>query len=160
MWFFMNLCYILSLLSFATILIAFSQSFLGFPVFKAGEITFIIFTSILYFLTETLVIFFFVGTGVSVKEYTLEKKKDPAYHHKSIAIKRKVYPPLLLNILLMIVLFSLAGAVDTEKFPRWGYQTLFAFCICHYIYAKIIQHQSFRKNTENILAMVGMKLPA
>lgn len=151
-------CYVMSLLTFVMLIAAFAQSHFHFQIFQASPLTFIILTSIVYLFTETLVIFFFVGTGVSVKEYTLEHHLKNDYYKKTIAIKRKVYPPLLLNMGLMMTLFILAGAVDTGHLPRWGYQIFFASCLGHYVYAKKNQNDCFRENTENILAMSGLHL--
>lgn len=156
MWFFMYSCYVMTVVTFITLIIAFFQSFLKFSVFNADHVTFIIFTSILYCFTETLVIFFFVGTGVSVKEYTLEKNLDHSFHKRSIAIKRKVYPPLMLNLLFLMVLFILVGAVDTYRFPGWLYYILFFGCIVHYIKIKLVQNECFRENTQIILDMSGI----
>lgn len=157
MWFFMNTCYALSCLTLVLLLISFFQSFWQFQVFQANHLTFIILTSIIYLFTETLVIFFFVGTGVSVKEYTQEHKLDTQFHKKSIAVKRRVYPPLLLNMLFMIILFIMVGAVDTGHIAAEIYQLYFLFCLGHYLYTKKIQNDCFRVNTENILAMSGVK---
>lgn len=157
MWFFMITCYVLSLITFLLFLVGFAQSFFNFPVWHAHHLTFMILISIVYLFTETLVIFFFVGTGVSVKEYTLEHKLDEGYHKRSIAIKRRVYPPLMLNILLMIILFIIVGAVDTRRMPAWPYQLFFIGCFIHYIKIKIIQHGCFKDNTDIILEMSGVK---
>lgn len=157
MWFFMITCYISSLITFLCLVLAFSQSFFKFDIFHANHITFIILTSIIYSFTETLVIFFFVGTGVSVKEYCLDHKLDPSYHKRSIAIKRKVYPPLMKNLGLMIIVFILAGAVDTGRVPAWIYQALFLFGIWHYVRIKVIQNECFKDNTNIVLEMSGLK---
>ena len=116
-----------------------------------------ILTSILYCFTETLVIFFFVGTGVSIKEYTLEHQLDQTFRQRSLSIKRQVYPPLMLNLLLMSILFVLVGAVDTNRVPAWIYQLFFIVCLWHYIQVKIIQNTCFRNNTQLILDMAGVK---
>ena len=158
MWFFMITCYVMSLLSFLMLCAALLQSYLHFQVFQANEVTFIILTSIVYLFTETLIMFFFVGTGVSVKEYTQEHHLKPDFHKKSLSIKFKVYPPQLLNILLMIILFIMIGAVDTRHVQIWVYQTYFWICLAHYVNVKKIQNECFRSNTENILAMSGLKL--
>ena len=157
MWFFMNSCYLLSLLTFLFLLVGLLQSFTHFSVLAANHVTFMILVSIIYCLTETLVIFFFVGTGVSVKEYTRDHNLDVQYHKRSIAIKRRVYPPLMLNLLFMIILFVLAGAVDTDRMPTWIYQLIFIACLAHYIKVKIIQHGCFKDNTQIILDMSGIK---
>jgi len=157
MWFFMNSCYFLSFLTFVILLIALSQSFLHFSVLAANHVTFMILASIVYCFTETLVIFFFVGTGVSVKEYTHQHNLDTQYHKRSIAIKHRVYPPLMLNLLFMIILFVLVGAVDTGRMPNWLYQLIFIGCLAHYIKAKVIQNSCFKDNTQIILEMSGIK---
>lgn len=157
MWFFMNTCYILTFLTIATLCVGFFQGLFHFPIFKANHVTFMILTSILYAFTETLVIFFFVGTGVSIKEYTQSKQLDHRFHKQSIAIKRKVYPPLLLNMLFMIILFIMVGAVDTHRVPKWIYLALYAFCIYDYIRIKLIQNECFRANTNVVLEMSGLK---
>ena len=155
MWFFMNTCYLLSLLSFSMFLVAFIQSILNFHVLQANHLTFMILTCIVYSFTETLVIFFFVGTGVSVKEYSIDHHLDSAYHKRSIALKHKVYPPLMLNILFMVILFVLVGAVDTHRLPALLYQVIFIGCLAHYVKTKIIQHECFKSNTRIILEMSG-----
>ena len=157
MWFFMYSCYFMSLVTFVSLLLAFFQSFLKFNIFSAVHVTFIILTSILYAFTETLVIFFFVGTGVSVKEYTRDHNLDHGFHKRSIAIKRKVYPPQMMNILYLTILFILVGAVDTGRFPLWVYSLLFAGCIYDYARNKVIQNQCFKENTQIILDMSGIE---
>lgn len=159
MWFFMNTCYVLSLLTMLMLVLAFFQNLFQFQIFQANEVTFIILTSIIYLFTESLIIFFFVGTGVSVKEYTLAHNLTPEYHRQSIAIKRKVYPPQLLNMLFMMILFVLVGAVDTGHVPVWVYRLYFVFCLRNFLMAKKIQHDSFRENTHNILRMSGITPP-
>lgn len=146
----------MTFLSLLFLLTAFAQNFLQFNILQADHVTFMILTSIVYLFTETLVIFFFVGTGVSVRDYTKDHGLDPSFHQRSIAIKRRVYPPLLLNILFMIILFVLVGAVNTNRFPAWGYQLIFLGCILHYLKVKWLQNSCFRDNTQIILDMSGI----
>jgi len=156
MWFFMITCYIMSLITFIFLIVGFLQSIINFPIFKADHVTFMILISMVYLFTETLVIFFYVGTGVSIRDYTKDNNLDHTFHKRSITIKRKVYPPLLLNMLFMIILFILVGAADTHRIPLWMYQTIFAGCILHYIRIKIVQNICFRENTQIIFDMSGI----
>ncbi len=133
------------------------QSFKPFSIWHASPMSFLILTSIIYLFTETLVIFFFVGTGSSVKEFMQEKKITGDFHKRMITLKRKVYPPQLLNMLILIVAFILYGAADTGKMPFWIYRILLAAGLMHFIYAKIIQHKAFKENTFIILEMAGVK---
>jgi len=158
MWFFMNTCYLLSGLSFFLLVSAFTQSFFHFRIFSANHPTFIILTSIIYLFTETLVMFFFVGTGVSIKEYTQANHLNTDFHRQSIGIKRRVYPPQLLNMLILMTAFIMVGAVDTHRIPEWLYQIIFGVGIIHYVKAKLIQHNCFKENTNIVLKMSGVKI--
>ncbi len=157
MWFFMYTCYIFSLLSLGMLAIVLAQSFNHFHIFNASPMAFLILTSIIYLFTETLVIFFFVGIGVSVKEYMLEHKITADYHKRMIAIKRYVYPPQLLNMLILMVAFIIYGAADTGKMSVWIYRGLLGFGFIHFCFAKALQHRAFRESTFVILDMAGVK---
>lgn len=139
------------------LLIVLAQSFAPFKVLEASPLSFLILTSIIYLFTETLIMFFFVGTGVSVKEYMLEKKLHGDYHQRSIAIKRRVYPPQLLNLLILIVAFILFGAADNQKISLWLYRGALVVGILQFLNAKWVQNSCFRDNTQIILDMAGIK---
>jgi len=149
-------CYVMSFITFLFLCAAFLQSIFRFSILSADHVTFVILTSMVYLFSETLVIFFYVGTGVSIRDYTKDHKMDPSFHRRSIAIKRRVYPPLLYNMLFMIIVFILVGAVDTNRFPMWAYQMLFFACIAHYVKVKVGQNTCFRDNTQIILDMAGI----
>jgi hypothetical protein len=157
MWFFMITCYIFSAISMLMLLIVLGQSFVPFKVVHASPMSFLILTSIIYLFTETLVMFFFVGTGVSVKEYMLEKKISGDFHKRSIGIKRRVYPPQLLNILILMTAFILFGAADTHRISPWIYRGVLLLGIIQFVQAKLIQNDCFRDNTNIVLDMAGIK---
>ena len=139
------------------LLIVLAQSFVPFKVLEATPLSFLILTSIIYLFTETLIMFFFVGTGVSVKEYMQEQKIQGDFHKRSIAIKRRVYPPQLLNLLIVIVAFILFGAADNQKISLWLYRGALLIGIIQFLNAKWIQNACFRDNTQIILDMAGIK---
>ncbi|MBL8013632.1 MAG: hypothetical protein JNN05_07265 [Candidatus Omnitrophica bacterium] len=157
MWFFMITCYIFSTISFLMLLTVFAQSFYPFKIIHASALSFLILTSIIYLFTETLIMFFFVGTGVSIKEYMLEQKIYGDFHQRSIGVKRRVYPPQLLNLLILMIAFILFGAADTQKISPWLYRAVLAVGIIQFIDAKLIQNICFRDNTKIILDMSGIK---
>lgn len=157
MWFFMISCYVLSLVTSIMLFILMLQNYITVPFVKISPLTFLVFTSMVYCFTETLVIFFFVGTGVSIRDYSKEKNLSDGYRQRSLAIKHKLYPPTMLNLLLMIVLFVLPGVIHIGKFQNIYYHYYFILCLWHYVYTKIIQHECFKANTENILAMSGIQ---
>ena len=146
-------CYGMSLLSLILAVTAFLQSFFKFSVFQANPLTFMILTAIVYLLTETLVIFFFVDIGMQIKESTLHQQLDPQFHRRSITIKRKVFPALMLNLFWMMTVFVLIGAVDTHRFPQWAYRLFFLGGILHLGKTKWIENKGFREYTEIVREM-------
>lgn len=161
MWFFMFAIYILSGLTFGMLLLLMYQNYnIVIPYLKIAPLTFLVLTSIIYSLTETLIIFFFVGTGVSVKEFSAEKNLGEEFRKKAFQIKMKVYPLTLLNILIMIVLFIMPGAVRAGYVSWIVYQYYFIFALWHFLYTLVLQHQFIKENTENILAMSGVTRPS
>lgn len=157
MWVYMISCYVMSLVTFMLLVTGFFQSILRFPVFEAGHLLFMILTSIVYCFTETLIIFFFVGTGMGIKEFAIDHQLDPQFHRRSIALKRKVFPPLLLNILFMMILFILGGAVDTHRLPTWAYRIIFLGCIFHFGKTKRVEHENAKEITQIVREMSGVK---
>ncbi len=159
MWFFMISCYLLTAATTIMLFLTALQGHFHFNIFKATHPTFALLTIIFYLFTQTLVIFYFVGVGVSVKEYIQMHQLDPAYHRRSIAIKQKVYPPLLLNILLMMILFISGGAVDTKHLAGWLHGLLFYVSFFHFFKVIVVEHESFKEMTAIVLQMSGVIQP-
>ena len=159
MWFFMISCYVLTGLSYIMLLGLGIQGLVVFKMLGVNHPAFALLTAIIYLFTETLVIFFFVGTGVSIKEYTQEHNTSPEYHKQSIAVKRSIYPPLLLDILLFMIVFILGGAVDTNKLPGYVHGLVYVLFIIHFTRTIVIQHRCFKDNTGIILAMSDVQSP-
>jgi len=153
----MNTCYFLTLVTVILFAMAGLQGYFQFPVFQANHPTFALLFVIFYLFTQTLVIFFFVGTGVSIRDYIKERHVDAKYHRQSIALKRRVYPPLLLNMLFVMTLFVTGGAVDTGRLPAWFHGLLFYAAFFHFFLVITREHRAFQENTEIILEMSGIK---
>ena len=152
----MIIIYLLTGLSFLAILLTGLQGYLGFKILGVGHLTFGLATAIVYLFTEVLVMFFFVGTGVSIKEYVQEGKADSELHGRSVALKRKVYPPTLLNVLLVMTVFIMGGGVDTGGIPPWLHGILFVITLLHFAKTIGTQHVTFKENTAIILEMTGL----
>ena len=103
MWFFMYTCYLLSALSFLLMALIGLQGYFHFAVLSVNHPTLAMMAIIIYLFAETLVMFFFVGTGVSIKEYMQSHATAGDYHRQSLQIKRRLYPPTLANLLLMML---------------------------------------------------------
>jgi len=144
----MYACYLLTGISFASLLVTGIQGCFQFDVFGLPHLQFALLTSVTYLFTQTLVIFFFVGTGVSLKEFAQMHDLTEDFHRRSISIKRVIYPPTLLNMVLVCTWFCLIGGVQTEVVPAWIHGLLFFVTWFHFGWIIVIQHRCFRDNTQ------------
>lgn len=153
MWLFMIICYLFTVLSFFLLLLTGIQGYLEFSVFSLNHPALALLTAIIYLLAETLVIFFFVGSGSSIKEYVNEGLANSKLLQQSKLIKRKLYPPTILNILLVMAVFIIGGAVDTNVLPDWLHGLLFLITIFQFLIMGIIQNSCFRKNMDIMVSI-------
>ena len=68
MWSFMIMCYFLMLSNFLIILLTGLMGYFKFTVLGVAHAPFAVFAIIVFILTETLVMFFFIATGKSIKQ--------------------------------------------------------------------------------------------
>ena len=117
-----------------------------------------LFISLIYIAAETLVMFFFVGTGVSIKEYIQENPNvDHIFYQKSIKLKRILYPPTMMATLLFVAMVILDGAWRLGQVNRYWFLSLYLGTVYYFFKSLIIQHRCFRDNTMIILEMTGTK---
>jgi len=117
-----------------------------------------LFISLIYIAAETLVMFFFVGTGVSIKEYLQENPNvDHTFYQKSNKLKRILYPPTMMATLLFVAMVILDGAWILGQVNRYWFLSLYLGTVYYFFKSLIIQHRCFRDNTMIILEMTGTK---
>ena len=106
MWFFMIMCYVLVAISGLGLLQIGLNHYFDF--FITNRISFDLIVSIIFIAAQTLVIFFFVGTGVNVREY-LESHPELGgeLYKKMFAIKRRLYPPTMMVTMLFLSLIHI-----------------------------------------------------
>lgn len=157
MWFFMISCYALTLLTLIMMILTGIQGHFQFHILNANHPTFALLTIIFYLFTESLVIFYFVGTGVSIKDFTEASKLPPDYRKQSLKVKMRIYPPTLLNMFFVMALFISGGAVATGRLAGGLHGAFYCLCLAHFLYVIYIQHGCFKDETDVILRMSGIK---
>jgi len=138
-------CYLLTGISMLLYILTGIQGYFQFPVFGFSHPAFALITATIYLLTETLIVFFFVGSGADIKQYMTEGMAEEKEYDKTIVIKKKIYPPTMLNILLVITVFILGGAVDTHVLPHWIHGILFFLALIHFIKMVKTQNVCFKE---------------
>ena len=154
MWFFMTFSYILIALSgIGLTLIGLNHYF---NIWAQNHITLDLIISIIFIAGQTLVMFFFVGTGVNVREYleTHPELGDNLYK-QMFAIKRKLYPPTMMVTILFMAMVIMDGVYFIGKASEWWFHILYLLTLYYFFKATIVQHNSFKESTEIVLSMTG-----
>ena len=173
MWLFMYACYALMALTYVGVVVTGLQGIFGFAVFGAPHPTVGFLTTIIYLFTQVLIIFYFIGTATSVREYVEDQANgaadgsgtdcDAAHGNGASAITRakqlrgSVSGHIYLHILLFMAQSIVGGAAVAQAAPGWIHTALVsaAFLYHHYVIAQ--QHRGFRVMTNLILEVTGMQ---
>jgi hypothetical protein len=155
MFFFMITSYVLVALS------GIGLAFVGvnhyFNIWPTNHITLDLLVSIIFIAAQTLVMFFFVGTGVNIKEYTQSHPEVGDKFYKGIlGIKRTLYPPTMMVTILFMVAVILDGAYFLGKVSEWWFHIFYVLTVYYYIKATLAQHRAFIGSTNIVLAMTGV----
>ena len=154
MWFFMTFSYIMIVLSgIGVTLIGLNHYF---DIWAQNHITLDLIVSIIFIAAQTLIMFFFVGTGVNVREYLeLHAELGDSLYKQMFAIKRKLYPPTMMVTILFMVMVIMDGVYFIGKASEWWFHILYLLTLYYFFKATIVQHNSFKESTEIVLSMTG-----
>ncbi len=75
-------------------------------------------TSLLSF-AHSMTMFFFIGTGKQIKEMVREYALQPEMVDATVLYKKKLFPPIMFAILLVLAQFVLGGGTHTRVIPVW-----------------------------------------
>ena len=152
MWFFMILSYVMVAISGIGLLLIGMNHY--FDLWPQNHITLDLFISIIFVATQTLVMFFFVGTGVNIREY-VESHSDVKndLYQQMLGLKRKLYPPTMMVTILFMALVIIDGIFFLGKVSEWWFHILYILTVYYFIKATTIQHQSFKESTQIVLTM-------
>ena len=152
MWFFMILCYVLVTISgLGLVQIGLNHYF---DFWQTNRITFDLIVSIIFIAAQTLVMFFFVGTGVSIREY-LEEHPELGHdlYKKMFAIKRRLYPPTMMGTMLFMATVIVDGIYYFGRISEWWFHASYFLTLWYFYKATKEQHASFKGSTEIVLEM-------
>ena len=152
MWFFMILCYVLVAISGLGLFQIGLNHYFDF--FITNRISFDLIVSIIFIAAQTLVMFFFVGTGVNVREYLEEHPElGENLYKKMFAIKRRLYPPTMMVTMLFMAMVIVDGVFYFGKISEWWFHILYFLTLYYFYKATKEQHVSFKGSTKIVLEM-------
>lgn len=125
-----------------------------FDFFITNRISFDLIVSIIFIAAQTLVMFFFVGTGVNVREYHEEHPElGENLYKKMFAIKRRLYPPTMMVTMLFMAMVIVDGVFYFGKISEWWFHILYFLTLYYFYKATKEQHVSFKGSTKIVLEM-------
>lgn len=154
----MYLCYGLTAVSFFMLSAAAAQGYLGFTVLGIDHPRFAFLAALVYLFTQTLVMFFFIGTGLNVRDYAREHEEAAEYHRRSRALKGAVFPSIMLNMLFVTILVFAGAAVDTGRMRPGPHGALFAAALMHFLWTIRAQHRGYKEIVSVIVGMYGLEV--
>ncbi len=107
---------ITTLLSLAGLVATIVMGFLVSPGHVAQHIFFALATTIVGLFSQSMTMFFFIGTGKEIKE---KANNDTAVVQRTRAFKSRVFPAAMWAIAALMVTFIIGGGVVSGKTPRW-----------------------------------------
>ncbi len=156
MWLFMYVCYLMGALTYVLFLFSALQDIFQFVLFGVPRLTFAFLTAIFYLFTQTLTIFFFVGTSSNIREYLESQPETPDRTQlaaRARYIRGAVSGHIYLNILLFLVQVVLGGAVAARAVPHFLHAAMVAVAFLHFHYVLWREHLAFRDITGVVVAM-------
>lgn len=157
MWLFMYVCYLMGALTYGLFLLSGLQGIFQFTVLGTPHPTFAFLTAIIYLFTQTLTVFFFVGTGTNIREYLAAQPPPdgPDLAGRARQIRGAVSGQIYLNILLFLTQAVLGGAVAAQAVPRFLHGAAVAVAFLHFHYVLWREHLAFRDMTAVVVAMTA-----
>ena len=150
----MILSYFLMFFSVVLLFINAMQGYLDFKIYNATHIQFAFISTIFYMFSESWVMFYLIGSGKTIKETIINYKFDKNMYEEVISSKRKVFPHITLNIVLVGTVFVIGGGVHTKVISLSVHSWLFIISMLHFLYTIKLQHEAFM-DTSKLLSKLG-----
>src|SRR6185436_2993626 len=95
---------------------------MGFSLVKttlAQHVLFGFFTTFLVTLSQSMTMFYFIGTGKQIKDLVIALPTGAALIQRTKVFKARVFPPALWAMLFTMATMIIGGGVDTHVIPTW-----------------------------------------
>ena len=138
-------CYALMLINVINLTITGASGYFNFEIFGASHTRFALFMILIFTITETIVMNFFITTGKAIKsaiELGLGRKELWSMERK---LKMRIFPQLMLTISLVGGWFIHIGAVENQMSPIWVHNLIFAIAYIHHLWSLKIKNDSFKQ---------------
>ena len=147
----MILSYLCIAVTFLLLCLSGLQGYFQFEIFQARHPQFALLAAVFYMFTETLVMFYFIGSGTAIKKTIASLGVKTDGYERVKKTKMLLFPHLTMNMVFVGVISILGGAVQTGSVSGWIHGLLFDLVFFHFLYTTVLQHRGFKEN----VAIIG-----
>ena len=137
---------ITTLLTMAGLIATAIAGFLASPGHVAQHIFMALGTVVIGLFSQSMTMFFFIGTGKQLKDETKGGEHEADVRKSTRALTMRVSPAATWAMLLIMVLFITGGGVATAKTPRWLHLTLAIGTLVLYARAYWVEIRAMEEN--------------
>jgi hypothetical protein len=134
-----------TLLSIAGLIATSALGFLSSPGHVARHIFFALATVVLGLFSQSMTMFFFIGTGKEIKEAAAN---DAEVVRRTKTFKAGVFPIATYAMAALMVTFIMGGGVASGRTPHWLHLGLTAVSVALYGRAYWVQLKAMMENAE------------
>ena len=116
-----------------------------FNVLGASHTRFALFMILIFTITETIVMYFFISTGKAIKSAIALGLGENSLWNRERKLKMVLFPQLMLTIFLIGGWFIHIGAVENNMPTKWLHWPIFLIGYLHHLWSLKIKNDSFRE---------------
>jgi hypothetical protein len=120
--------------------------FLASPVHVAQHIFFALATVVVGLFSQSMTMFFFIGTGKELKEKVKGASEESTVVQQTKSFKSRVFPAAMYAIGALMVTFIMGGGVGSGKTPIWLHDLLALLSIILFARAYWVQIKDMDEN--------------
>ena len=139
---------ITTLLTIAGLIATMIVGFLASPIHAAQHILFALTTVVIGLFSQSMTMFFFIGTGKQMKDKTKGLAAEAAVKAETRSLTMKVSPIATYAMAVLMVTFIMGGGVSSGKTPRWLHNALSAASLAIFARAYWVELQAMMRNAD------------
>ncbi len=145
MYIFMITCYALMFINLIDLILVGTSGFFDHSIFGASHTRFSLFMILVFTITETVVMFFFIATGKAIKEAIENGLGEKNLWLRERKLKMQLFPQLMLTITLVGGWVIHIGAVENQMATAPYHGIFFAIAFLHHLWTLKLKNNAFRE---------------
>ncbi|MFL3006810.1 MAG: hypothetical protein ACJZ10_02295 [Candidatus Neomarinimicrobiota bacterium] len=131
------------LINFINLTLVGSSGYWSFTIFGASHTRFALFMILIFTITETVVMYFFISTGKAIKSAIEAGLGKDTLWSRERKLKMILFPQLMLTIFLVGGWFIHIGAVENNMPTKWLHWPIFFLAYLHHVWSLKIKNNAF-----------------